>query len=264
MRRDDRPCDESEGFSEIEAIESQWTRIWEDLGGPVGTTRRILRRDEFRIMWPYIRQLPLGSAIFDGGCGMGEWVLHLTRAGYPTYGLDVSKITIGKLREKFPEMDFAVGDIRETGLPENSFDAYFSWGTFEHFEEGFDRVVSEAFRIIKPGGLLFVSVPFDNLRHSIAANLSRPYRLPPQSNPTRFYQWRLTRAELALVLARRGFQVEDVKIIHKREGTARWLQHSFGLIPTNKATRALAAGFSLVLPGVLIGHMILSVARKPS
>ena len=58
MRRDDRARDESEGSSEIEAIESQWTRIWETMGGPQGVTDRIFRRDEFRILQPYIARLP--------------------------------------------------------------------------------------------------------------------------------------------------------------------------------------------------------------
>lgn len=263
MRRDDRVCDESEGSSEIEAIESQWTRIWEDMGGPKGVTDRIFRRDEFKIMWPYIERMPKGSRLLDGGCGMGEWVLHLTQAGYPTRGLDVSKITIGKLREKFPAMDFEVGDIRATGNPANSFEGYFSWGTFEHFEEGFERVVAEAFRVLKPGGLLFVSTPFDNLRHSVRAVLGAAYRLPPQNTPTRFYQWRLTRGELATILARHGFQVDDVKIIHKREGTVRWLQHTFGMQPSHKISRALGAALALVIPSSVVGHMILAIARKP-
>jgi hypothetical protein len=110
---------------------------------------------------------------------------------------------------------------------------------------------------------LFVSTPFDNLRHSIKAVLRAPYRIPPQSTPTRFYQWRLTRGELATILARHGFQVDDVKIIHKREGTARWLQHAIGTDPGKKTSRALAAALSLGLPGVLVGHMVLAIARKP-
>ena len=264
MRRDDRVCDVSEGSSEIEAIESQWTRIWEDMGGPKGVTDRIFRRDEYKIMWPYIERMPKGSRLLDGGCGMGEWVLHLTQAGYPTRGLDISKITIGKLREKFPAMDFEVGDIRATGVPDNSFEGYFSWGTFEHFEEGFERVVAEAFRVLSPGGILFVSTPFDNLRHSVKAVLGAGYRLPPQNNPTRFYQWRLTRGELATILARHGFEVIDVNIIHKREGTVRWLQNILGINPSKRVSRVIGAAFALMIPATVVGHMILAIARKPS
>ena len=214
-------------------------------------------------MWPYIRRLPKGSRILDGGCGMGDWVLWLTRAGYPTVGLDVSKVTIGKLKQMFPDMEFAVGDIRDTGLPVNSFDAYFSWGTFEHFEEGFGRVVSEAFRILKPGAYLFVSTPFVNLRHAIAGTLLEPWRLPPQTERVRFYQWRLTRAELATILARHGFEVEDVKMIGKRQGIQRWLQGITGIPALSTFARGFAVLAYPFVPKALVAHMILAIARKP-
>ncbi|MGZ5545295.1 MAG: methyltransferase domain-containing protein [Limisphaerales bacterium] len=264
MRRDDRTYDPSEGDNEIAAIETQWTRIWDAQGGPQGRADSIKRREEFKIMWPYIERLQKGSRLLDGGCGLGDWVLWLTRAGYPTVGLDVSQVVVAKLKLMFPEMEFAVGDIRATGFPDNSFDAYFSWGTFEHFEEGFGPVVSEAYRVLKPGGLLFVSTPFLNVRHALRATLREPWRLQRQTTPMRFYQWRLTRGELALELARRGFTVEDVKIIHKRQGLQRWLQQNFGLDPTSTVARGIAFLVSPFLPGALLAHMILAIARKPT
>src|ERR1700731_3205163 len=98
MRRDERPYDPTLSENEIAAIESHWTRIWEGQGGPQGRAERITRREEFKITWPYVARLPKGSRLFDGGCGLGDWVLWFTRAGYPTLGFDISKATIAKLR----------------------------------------------------------------------------------------------------------------------------------------------------------------------
>ncbi len=263
MRRDERPYDPAEGRDEIAAIESQWTEVWKKLGGPQKDYGSIVGREEFRIMRSCIESLPKGSRLLDGGCGLGEWVVYWTLAGYPTLGLDISRATIEKLKSMFPDMQFAAGDIRETGLPNDSVDAYFSWGTFEHFEEGFDRVVPEAFRVLKPGGLLFVSTPFDNMRHALSAILSDPWRLSPKKQRTRFYQWRLTRGELATILARNGFAVTDVKIIYKRQGMARWLQTRFGISGSSFAGRLLGAILPPIVPAVLFGHMILAVAQKP-
>jgi SAM-dependent methyltransferase len=265
MRRDERHYDPEQGEAEIAAIESQWTQIWEAQGGPKGPrAERITRREEFKITWPYIAQLPKGSRLLDGGCGLGDWVVWFTRAGYPTVGFDVSKRTIAKLTHQFPAMEFVVGDIRSTGLADASIDAYFSWGTFEHFEEGFGPVVTEAFRVLKPGALLFVSTPFDNVRHALRATLRDPWRIGPQQTRTRFYQWRLTRGELATILSRYGFAVDDVKIIHKRQGLQRWLQHSIGLTATSPLAKALAVLLYPFVPKALIGHMILAMARKPA
>lgn len=263
MRRDDRAFDPTEGRDEISAIEAQWTRIWEAQGGPKGRAESIKRREEFKIMWPYIAQMPKGSRLLDGGCGLGDWVLWLTRAGYPTLGLDVSSATIRRLQAMFPDMQFAVGDIRTTGLPAESVDCYFSWGTFEHFEEGFGSVVTEAFRLLKPGGRLFVSTPFVNLRLALRATLLDSSRLPPQPERTRFYQWRLTRGELAQILSRHGFAVDDVKIIHKRSGIQRMINGLTGIDASSTLAKGMAVLLYPFIPKVVVAHMILAIAQKP-
>lgn len=263
MRRDERAYDESEGQEEIAAIEAQWTRIWEKGGGPKGRIDRVPRREEFKIIWPYIQKLPKGSRLLDGGCGLGDWVVWFSRAGYPTLGLDVSRATIGKLQQMFPENEFRVADIRETGLPDASIDAYFSWGTFEHFEEGFGRVVREAYRVLKPGGRLFVSMPTVNLRHAIGDTMKRARHIPPKAQRTRFYQWRMTRRELADTLALHGFSVDDVKIFSKRNGLQRWISAVSGIDAVSTFARGAAFLMAPFVPRILIGHMMLAIAEKP-
>lgn len=262
MRRDERAFDPSEGHDEIAAIESQWTRIWAAQGGPKDRADSIKRREEFKIIWPYIRLMPKGSRLLDGGCGLGDWVVWFTRAGYPTLGLDISAATIDQLRTLHADMEFKVGDIRATALPAEAFDGYFSWGTFEHFEEGFGPVVMEAFRVLKPGGRLFISVPFVNVRHALCATLLEPWRLAPDAGEHRFYQWRLTRAELARILAQHGFAIENVKMINKRSGIQRWLNGMLGLKVDSKLTKAIALLLYPLVPKIMVAHMILAIALK--
>jgi ubiquinone/menaquinone biosynthesis C-methylase UbiE len=214
-------------------------------------------------MWPYVQELPKGSRLLDGGCGLGDWVVWFSRAGYPTVGLDVSRTTIGKLQEMFPDKAFKVGDIRETGLPDASIDTYFSWGTFEHFEEGFGRVVPEAYRVLKPGGRLFVSMPTVNLRHAVSDTLRSAKNIGPKTQRTRFYQWRMTRRELADTLARHGFSVESVHIFAKRNGLQRWISSVSGINADSNFARGAAFLAAPFVPRILIGHMMLAVAQKP-
>jgi len=148
---------------EIAFVEKYWTKVWEQEGGPGNKKSQIQNKEEYLVMSKWLSHLPLGSNLLDGGCGLGEWTDFFTQQGYPTLGLDISRDTILQLQSLLPNLDFRVGDIRDTGIADASIDGYFSWGTFEHFESGLSPCINEAFRILKPGGLLFTSVPFDNL-----------------------------------------------------------------------------------------------------
>lgn len=263
MRKDvmigDLPADETS----IAFVERYWTDKWKEMGGPTQATKSITGKNEYKVIAPYLATVPAGGHILDGGCGMSDWPVELAKQGYRVTGLDLSRETVAKLNELFPELDFVTGDIRATEFADATFDAYLSWGVFEHFEEGLQPCVREAWRILKPGGLLFISVPADNLRHALRGALAR---LPHQhiDETARFYQWRLTRAELARELAIGGFDVETVKPIHKRQGVLRSLHHEFGLPYEWLLTKGLSVVLAPFVPGGLIAHMYLAVARKPA
>jgi len=261
MRKDYMTAVGSSDIDETGFVEAHWTQIWEQEGGPQGRIARIARQDEYRLMAPYLRRMPKEASILDGGCGMGDWVLSLARDGFDITGLDLSRKTVAQLQARFPEAKFAAGDIRSTDFPDATFDAYFSWGVFEHFENGPQDCIREAVRILKPGGMLFVSVPHDNLRHALRAIYETQDLGGPSS--IRFYQYRFTRAELARELSIGGLLVKQVLPIHKRQGLLRFLHHGLGLPFNWFVTRGLAAVFAPFIPGSMISHMIFAVARKP-
>jgi len=52
-----------------------------------------------------------------------------------------------------------VSDIHNLSIPDQSFDCVFCTGTLEHVRDP-DKAVAELFRILKPGGIVYIDVPF--------------------------------------------------------------------------------------------------------
>ncbi len=266
--RKDYIIDAGHGDSETDFVERFWTESWRRTGGVEGHAKRfagridrIALKSEWRIIRRYLDRLP-GRRLLDAGCGTGEWTRYLSERGYPTLGLDISRKTVAKLTELFPDSEFAIGDIRDTGLPEAGFDGVISWGTFEHFEDGLQGCIGEALRLLKPGGYLFITVPFDHLGLALKAAFERTPKDPADRN-LRFFQWRLSRAELAQELRLGGFEVELLRPIHRRQGVVRFLHRTFGMDYAAPVTRALGLAIGAVMPRFLCAHMIMAVARKP-
>jgi SAM-dependent methyltransferase len=81
------------------------------------------------------------------------------------YGIDISEPTVIQARAAFDGgpggrhgLLAAVGDVRALPFRDASFDAIYSMGTIEHFEET-ERAVEEMARVLKPGGRAIVGVP---------------------------------------------------------------------------------------------------------
>jgi SAM-dependent methyltransferase len=253
---------------ETSFVQEYWTDIWKSHDQPPDLSR-VARREEYRLIAPYLGRLPPGSRILDGGCGLGDWTVFFAQQGFDAVGLDLSGETIDKLKGWFPTCRFVRGDIRQTGFEQASFDACFSWGAFEHFENGLGDCLAEAHRILRPGGWLFITVPFDNWRLILrdARALERwDENFDAQAGyrePQRFYQWRLTRPELKRELELRGFRTHLVTPISKLQGVGRWLQWDFRVF--RKDTRAYFAArraFAAVMPASYISHMLLAVAER--
>jgi len=127
----------------------------------------VVRRD---LLLSYI---PKEGKILDAGCGFGKLVIYLKRLGYDVTGIDNNELAVAKLKEFDKSLQVELGDILNIHYPDSSFDAYISMGVVEHFEDGPLPVLKEAHRVLKPNGLIFVSVPTVNIVRQI---IRRPFR----------------------------------------------------------------------------------------
>jgi SAM-dependent methyltransferase len=103
-----------------------------------------------------------GRRILESGCGTGRWMAYFDQLGNRSFGVDHSLEQLRFAKNHAPEFPLCGGDVLATPFKDNSFDAVFSSYVAEHFREGPGGVLAEAWRVLRPGGLLFVVVPLAN------------------------------------------------------------------------------------------------------
>lgn len=101
-----------------------------------------------------------GQAILDVGCGAARWTVALARHGAEPIGIDSSPRQLEQarrvVREAGLELPLVLGDAEHLPFGDESFDAVAcDWGAMT-FTNPY-RSVSEAARVLRPGGLLAFS-----------------------------------------------------------------------------------------------------------
>jgi len=110
--------------------------------------------------------LPAGAGrwLLDVGCSWGRWTLAAAALGYEAVGLDPSLGAVMAARRVARSLDatcrFIVGDARYLPFADGRFDDVYSYSVIQHFSRlDATRAVTEAGRVLKPGGTAKVQMP---------------------------------------------------------------------------------------------------------
>jgi SAM-dependent methyltransferase len=105
--------------------------------------------------------VPNGSAgvrrVLDVGCGRGVLLQEFRRRGWEVQGTELSESASAYARQTL-KIPVKLGSLETIHFPANHFDAITLWHVLEHVENP-RALLSEINRILKPGGVLLVSVP---------------------------------------------------------------------------------------------------------
>jgi glycosyltransferase involved in cell wall biosynthesis/ubiquinone/menaquinone biosynthesis C-methylase UbiE len=164
-------------------------------------------------------ELKDGDRVLDCGCGMGFYLMTMGKLRDLTLvGVDgdVARLDWAE-RERVPARLASV-DIHDLPFADNSFDKVLMTEVLEHLAD--DRTaMREIFRILKPGGVLSLSVPhanypflWDPINRVIEALGMRPLRGAGPITGLWSNHWRLYRpAELHDVITNAGLQIEALE-----------------------------------------------------
>jgi SAM-dependent methyltransferase len=238
-----------------------WDHRWQAEGKP----SPVSPRDEVvTVTEKYLRP---GARILEGGCGRANKLKALAVAGFRASGVDFAEDSVRQARLNYPDLDIRQGDVRSLDFPDGHFDGYWSLGVIEHFWEGYDAILAEAARVLRPNGYLFLTAPWLSPYRARKVVASGYPAMDFQTEPDTFYQFALGRAEVAAQIARHGFELlswqglaSEVSMTEEMvafKGAISWLFRSKGSI----LKRALRRTLSRALNGYC-GHSFLAVAQR--
>jgi SAM-dependent methyltransferase len=117
---------------------------------------------------------PTAAPVLDAGCGAGRMSAYLAARGASVCGVDLSPGMVAMARRDHPEIEFGVGSLAELPCAEGEFGGVMLWYSIIHTPpEGLDAVLTEAVRVLRPGGHLLVGFQTGTGVRDVSAAYSR-------------------------------------------------------------------------------------------
>ncbi len=230
----------------------------------------------------FLQQLPKNEPILDAGCGLARWVIYLRQRGYRVFGIDQAHAALVQAaRFDAAPAPLCTGDTLALPVRDQALGGIISLGVVEHVPTGPVPALRELRRVLKPGGVALVAVPYNNpLRRCVINHLRRLRDGQKRRAGLKldFAEYRFSAKELTGFLREAGFDVLSVYAddFNPPLGKGLWVDSSsffgyrvgmFDMAPGRKRWELNARGrvvqrLANALSPWLIAGGVLAVARR--
>jgi SAM-dependent methyltransferase len=244
-----------------DSTRATWEHIWDQASvtAELETMTYPRAQQTLRAYTPY---LPKDALILEAGSGLSSAVITLRRQGYRVIGLDYAENALHLSRQYDATLPLLAGDVHHLPFADNTLGAYLSFGVLEHFEHGMEPALREAYRVLKPGGVLVLTIPYPNVVYRLV-RWRRQQAGISVLNDDEFYESAYTRRQMIDIPQSVGFTVLDVLPIG--HSYTLWglggMFRGAGYYRTNRLAETLGAALRWLLPWPF-GFETLTVARK--
>jgi len=160
--------------------------------------------------------------ILDIGCGDGSFLVHLKEKGWDVFGVETSRNAVLSARER-NRLDIFCGDLKDANFPSGFFDVLTMWHVLEHIPYPI-QLLAEVKRVMKNGGLLFISVPdIESIQAKVCKG--KWFHMDP---PRHLYQY--SPGTLNAILERGGFKIMRVSHSSGEYDAFGWFQSILNML----------------------------------
>lgn len=246
-----------------ESTRRAWEGIWD--GASIEAELEAVQYERsLRTLRAYLPYLPRDGLILEAGSGLSAVVITLRRMGYAVAGLDYAENALRASKAYDPTLPLLAGDVHALPLAANSAAAYLSFGVLEHFEHGMGPALAEAYRVLRPGGALVLTIPYPSVVHRFITWRRRRRGAGPLADSD-FYESAYTRDALVSAVNGAGFQV--ARALPTSHAFTLWgLGGPFraaGYYRTSRLAEAAGGALAVILPWAF-NFSTLVIAHKPA
>ncbi len=170
-----------------------------------------------------------GEFILDVGCGTGDLTVQIAEADALVMGIDQSAAMIQQAKEKYPEVEFSIGDVRNLDYV-GKFDAVFSNAVL-HWVKPAEAALKSIYSSLKPGGRFVAEFGGQGNIQSVLAAVQIAFQKLALGDPSEKLPWYFpSLPEYVSLLARQGFNVQYAEIYDRptplqgEDGMQQWLK----------------------------------------
>lgn len=210
----------------------------------------------------FLKYLPKTGKILEAGCGRGQVVLALQSRGYDIEGVKWGEHAVLWANENYPKLSIKVGDVTQLDVPDNYYSGYISLGVIEHRHEGPEPFLQEAHRVLKPGGVALISVPYFHWIRRIKGRIGF-YR--ESVDELEFYQQAFTKSDYAKHISNAGFSIITLDSTNVVKGLKDEV-NLFNILVKHKLSSRI---FKKIVRSISpihqnFGHMLMAICTKPN
>jgi SAM-dependent methyltransferase len=248
----------------------------------------------------FLRCFRSRQPVLEAGCGSGRWCAWLGAHGIRCDGIDWSEELCARAAREIPGSRFIACDMSQVPLPDGTYGGLMALGSVEHAPEGPVAALREFRRLLRPGGIAVITVPYGGrlratmqrageplqalkgsprLRRAFGKAVGETTLADARTATTRswrpsfshgpegwfFYEYEFDKTQMRASLASAGLEVRLEFVAYGEEG----IFHTFGRLagtwdPERARLELTPVGRVLraVLPVAVMGHMLCYVVEK--